>query len=322
MEADEHDHDSTFGGDRASLASSSTSLTSSATRYQFEHGRRYHGYNAGAYHFPNDEEELNRMDIEHHNQRLQLDGRLHLCPLDDPKEILDIGTGSGIWCMDMADEYPDCQVLGTDLSPVQPSWVGPNCRFDVDDFEQEWTFGSERFDMVHGRFLMGSISSHANLYKKIYDSLKPGGWFEIVELECGTFSDDGTVAPDSPSNKWWAWLEEAFDKIGKPIPKIDAFPGLFEDAGFTNVRSRMVKRPVNDWPKDPRMKEIGRYSCLNFLEGLEGFTMAPFTRVLGWTPEEAQVLIAQVRKETVTRKFHGWQKGVVCYGQRPLSTVR
>ena len=78
------------------------------------------------------------MDIEHHNQRLQLDGKLHICPLDDPKEILDLGTGTGIWCIDMADTYPDCQVLGTDLSPVQPSWAPPNCRFEVDDFEQDW----------------------------------------------------------------------------------------------------------------------------------------------------------------------------------------
>ena len=163
--------------------------------------------------------------------------------------------------------------------------------------------------MVHGRFLMGSISSHADLYKKIYNALKPGGYFEIVEMECGTFSDDGTVSPDSDSNKWWMWLEEAFAKIGKPIPKIDEFPQLFEGAGFVNVVSEMKKRPVNDWPKDPRMKEIGRYSCLNYLEGLEGFTMAPFTRVLGWTPEEAQILVAKVKKETVTRRMHGWQKG-------------
>lgn len=55
--------------------------------------------------------------------------------------------------------------------------------------------------MIHGRFLMGSITSHTELYKKVYSALKPGGWFEIVELECGTFSDDGTVPPDSPSNQ-------------------------------------------------------------------------------------------------------------------------
>jgi hypothetical protein len=71
------------------------------------------------------------MDIEHHNQKLQMDGKLHLCPLDDPKQILDLGTGSGIWCMEMADEYPECQFIGTDLSPVQYAWV----RF--------YTFGME-----------------------------------------------------------------------------------------------------------------------------------------------------------------------------------
>lgn len=87
------------------------------------------------------------MDIEHHNQKLQLDGALHVCPLEDPKEVLDLGTGrshlvsirssadcrlgTGIWAIDFADEYPDCQVVGIDLSPVQPSWIPPNCRFEV-----------------------------------------------------------------------------------------------------------------------------------------------------------------------------------------------
>ena len=140
MEADDaHDHDSTFGGSRNSLASSSTSLRSAVTRYQFEHGRRYHAYQAGKYHFPNDEQELNRMDIEHHNQRLQMNGALHRAPIVDPMEIVDIGTGTGFWCIDMAEEYPSAQVLGIDLSPVQPDWVPPNCRFEVDDFELEWS---------------------------------------------------------------------------------------------------------------------------------------------------------------------------------------
>ena len=68
MEPDtDYEHDSTFGGDRDSLMSSTASLDSELTRYPEEFGRRYHAYQAGAYLFPNDEQELNRMDIEHHS---------------------------------------------------------------------------------------------------------------------------------------------------------------------------------------------------------------------------------------------------------------
>lgn len=49
-------------------------------------------------------------------------GRLHIAPLVHPKTILDIGTGTGIWAMEMADQYPESMIIGTDLSPVQPTW--------------------------------------------------------------------------------------------------------------------------------------------------------------------------------------------------------
>lgn len=29
---------------------------------------------------------------------------------------------------DFADEFPDCKVIGTDVSPIQPSWVPPNLK--------------------------------------------------------------------------------------------------------------------------------------------------------------------------------------------------
>jgi len=36
--------------------------------------------------------------------------------------------------------------------------------------------------------------------------------------------------------------------------------------------------------------------------------MAPFTRVLGWRPEEVEVFVAQVKKETVKRSIHAWMR--------------
>jgi hypothetical protein len=29
---------------------------------------------------------------------------------------------------DFADEYPNAEVIGTDISPIQPSWVPPNLK--------------------------------------------------------------------------------------------------------------------------------------------------------------------------------------------------
>jgi len=52
----------------------------------------------------------------YHEIALQLyDGRLHLAPLKDPQRVLDIGTGTGIWAIDMADTYPSAEVIGIDL---------------------------------------------------------------------------------------------------------------------------------------------------------------------------------------------------------------
>lgn len=51
---------------------------------------------------------------------------MHIAPLDNPKTILDIGTGTGIWAMEMADQYPESLIIGTDLSPVQPTWYEIN----------------------------------------------------------------------------------------------------------------------------------------------------------------------------------------------------
>jgi 2-polyprenyl-3-methyl-5-hydroxy-6-metoxy-1,4-benzoquinol methylase len=109
------DNDSSYGDD--ALSSYSTSLASSVEHYQFEHGRRYHAFREGNYVLPNDEQEKERLDIYHHLSKLILNGRLHLSPIDDKKglRILDIGTGTGIWAIEMGDQYESATVLGNDL---------------------------------------------------------------------------------------------------------------------------------------------------------------------------------------------------------------
>ena len=39
-------------------------------------------------------------------------------------------------------------------------------------------------------------------------------------------------------------------------------------------------------------------------EGLEGFSLVLFTRILGWSPEEVQVMLSKVRKDLEDRSIH------------------
>jgi methylase of polypeptide subunit release factors len=63
-------------------------------------------------------------DLQHNMTIMMLDNRLGLAPPNEPgvnvKRVLDVGTGTGIWAIDYADEHPDTQVVGVDLSPIQP----------------------------------------------------------------------------------------------------------------------------------------------------------------------------------------------------------
>ena len=117
------------------------------TDYKFQHGRRHHAYKEGVYAYPNDEKEKDRLDIAHKMIETCLGGKLHLAPLTDSKRILDLGTGTGIWAIECGDAYPKAQVLGNDLTPIQPRWVPPNVRFEVEDVEADWAYAVP-FDFI------------------------------------------------------------------------------------------------------------------------------------------------------------------------------
>jgi tRNA1(Val) A37 N6-methylase TrmN6 len=73
----------------------------------------------------------------HHIFGMMLNGELLLAPIENPHRVLDLGTGTGIWAIDFADKYPSAEVIGCDLSPIQPSWVpsvvyhSPNYAMDL-----------------------------------------------------------------------------------------------------------------------------------------------------------------------------------------------
>jgi hypothetical protein len=95
------DSSSDAGYETDSLASASTSLASGVRDYAFENGRRYHKFREGTYNFPNDDSEQDREDMKHAMMVNLLGQRLHFAPIgDNPQNVLDMGTGTGIWAIE------------------------------------------------------------------------------------------------------------------------------------------------------------------------------------------------------------------------------
>ena len=97
---------------------------------KFVHGRRYHTHDTEkTYYVPNDEEQQDQLDLFHSIYTKAIStqeeqAKLSIAPIGSkPQRVLDVGTGTGIWAIDFADEYSSAEVIGFDITPIQPRWV-------------------------------------------------------------------------------------------------------------------------------------------------------------------------------------------------------
>lgn len=316
MDVDE-DVDSALGEDQSNYTET---LRSSLLMSVKENGRNYHKYRSGLYVLPEDEQEQERLDLQHAMFLQTLGGKLFLAPIDvGPHEVLDLGTGTGIWAMDFADEHPEATVIGVDLSPIQPAWIPPNCKFEVDDFDGEWTFKT-KFDFIHGRMLLTSSADFLKLFRQSFDALRPGGWMEMQDLYAPVLCDDGTMS----GTAWQEWndlFSEACSKIGRDASCAAKYKNWMNEAGFDHVQEHTYIWPVNTWPKDKGLKEMGLLTMINMVDGLEGFTLRLWETALGKSREEIEVFLTQVRKDLQNKKIHSYAKIHVVHGRKPKESA-
>jgi len=70
---------------------------------------------------------------------------------------------------DFADLHPSAEVIGVDLSPIQPSYVPPNCKFEIDNINKDWTYPKETFDFIHIRAMTGCVPDWVAFHKKVLE---------------------------------------------------------------------------------------------------------------------------------------------------------
>ncbi|KAG6074961.1 hypothetical protein E4U16_003678 [Claviceps sp. LM84 group G4] len=313
---DRIDADSLFSQDQ----SSTTSIASSILAYRQIRGRTYHSDRfATGYFVPNDEQQLESLELSHHYLTILFDNKLFLAPLEREKvhRVLDVGTGNGTWAIEFADEFPSASVIGTDLSPCQPRWVPPNVRFEIDDATLEWTWNDNHFDFIHVRYIVGGIEDWTALFKEAYRCCAPGGWVESVEVDVEFRSDDGTTELEPVL----ASFAELFREGGKIWNRLffvqEQQRQAFDEAGFVEKRTIRYKIPVGSWPKDRQLAEIGRLNGAALENDLQGYTQMVWHNLLQKPAGGYEEWLADLRKAIRNPRVHSYMIVHVVYGRKP-----
>ncbi|KAK4446864.1 secondary metabolism regulator LAE1 [Podospora aff. communis PSN243] len=314
-----HKDTDSFSYSDSDSITSAVCLPQEFQEYKPENGRTYHSFLAGKYPFPNDKKENDRLDFQHHIWSLTMNTTLGLSPPNEqdapPQQVLDIGTGTGIWAIDYADAHPDSTVIGVDLSPIQPTFVPPNLDFQIADVEDEWTFPAP-FTYIHSRAMNGAISNWPAFIKRCFDNLAPSGYLELQDLSIPS-SDDDSLNPDTALSQAAQLLLDGTTALSHPFIDLAVLKPLLKSAGFTSISEERYFWPSNTWPRDPRLKEIGALNCVNMKDGIEGMLMGVGTRGLGWTVEDIKLLASVAKDDIDNRRIHAYWPVTVIYAQRP-----
>ncbi|PHH59574.1 hypothetical protein CDD81_2862 [Ophiocordyceps australis] len=272
------------------IAASTRSLWVPDLDYREIHGRRY----CGDYYMPNDEIEQLRLSLQHQVFLHLLSGEVSCVSLDDPKFILDVGTGTGEWPIRMAELYPDCEVVGTDISAIAETQSVPmNVFFEVEDAE-EWDRPLDHYDLIHFRCMEGSFRDWRFIYDSVFDSLKPGGWVEMIDFDSiesvkiwFTAFSEGSPIFDMAQD-----LEVAAEKVGRKRGITHMDPQLLKESGFTDIRE--VEHAI---PMKVGEKSAGKLWLISCLDALEANCLRLLTQQMDWDPEKCKIACEQAARE-------------------------
>lgn len=220
---------------------------------------------------------------------------------------------------DFADKFPNAEVIGTDVSPIQPSWVPPNVKFELDDCNKEWTWPDNTFDFIHIRFLVGVVEDWYKLFRQAYRTCKPGGYVESFTAEFDFHSDDGSVKPNSALDQWGKVFSEGGKKFGRTfnVYQDDLQRKGMEAAGFTDIEFKDIIVPIGVWHPDKKAAEVGLWFKMTLEMDMEGYLNYVFNTLMGWTPEETKLFAAHARKEWNDPNIHGYGMARVVWGRKP-----
>ncbi|THG98468.1 hypothetical protein EW145_g7421 [Phellinidium pouzarii] len=202
--------------------------------------RVFHNYPGAAYILPSDEQEAERLRLQHHVWKAAFEGKILLPPFRDQASyvVLDSGTGA-----DIASQLSPRAILhGIDIEkrlfpPSHPS----NMSFSITSITSlpdEW---SNKFNFVHQRLLVLALK-HKEwplAVEQIFRVLSPGGWVQFGEF------GDWRAGPITEKHR--RMHKALLDSRDLNLDIHADLPELLRKASFTNITVEKRTIPLGSW---------------------------------------------------------------------------
>ncbi|HLG63872.1 MAG TPA: class I SAM-dependent methyltransferase [Ktedonosporobacter sp.] len=245
------------------------------------------------YALPKDLEEGQRLNFQHYIIRYILRGT-HAVPLDQSvKNILDVGSGTGIWGHEMAQAFPLARVYGLDLEPPQTvSLAAPaisvpdNYHFIQGNVLKGLPFPDNMFDYVHQRLLFLGVpqNSWPAVIKELSRVTRPGGWVEIYEADI-LFPDAGPATRELNS-----WTSRFMGMRGVDTTQMRQLGNLLKRQGLRNVIAHTFEVPLGSWDR------LGQLLEKDYLSGIRALK-EPACAALKLSPQKYEQVLLTASKE-------------------------
>ncbi|KAG9217805.1 hypothetical protein CCMSSC00406_0005175 [Pleurotus cornucopiae] len=314
---DEDDEDSTDA-----LEGSLVEVTESEFPSYFSErdGRLFHSHGASPYPLPVDAPEQRRLNVQHNIIKILL-GANYRGPVpqaltnipDRRRLVVDLGSGTGKWVMEIARQFPHANVVGLDIVPIGTMYPLDNVCFEVQDMNERFRWVDGSVDVIHARSISMAIHDFKALLTEVARVLRPGGLFLSSEwIRAACVHPNLGVTPESHIPNLVRFFEMLRAALASNCGTRNLAPHvpdyLSATTHFVNIDPCRVYVPIGPWVDDPIMRTIGRAYRKAFRTYVE--SVKPILlRVYG---EELQEVYDGVNEELRTRRGLVGIMHVVC----------
>jgi ubiquinone/menaquinone biosynthesis C-methylase UbiE len=222
------------------------------------------------YALPKDLEEGQRLNLQHYIFRYVLRGN-YTAPLPETvSQILDVGSGTGIWGQEVAEKFPSARVFGLDLEPPQSVSLASqathppiNYHFVQGNVLEGLPFPDQMFDYTHQRLLVGAIplENWPGVLRELVRVTRPNGWIELFETS-------NEFVPSGPASaQVLTWMSNFLHSRGIDALAMNHLGEMLGQCGVRSVSYKRLAIPLGTW--DRRLGVLLEKDFLALLQALK-----------------------------------------------------